>query len=91
MNRKRRCRQDCVCRLLFKALPGTLPRLRYGRSYWLRARAVDLAGNSLAPQPDDFGTENPEDNDAGLFPFRSDFRARPRSGETRRQIAPNFR
>jgi hypothetical protein len=26
--------------------PGTLPRLRYGRMYQLRARAVDLAGNS---------------------------------------------
>ncbi len=26
--------------------PGTLPRLRYGRSYSLRAYAVDLAGNS---------------------------------------------
>lgn len=29
------------------AQPGTLPRLRYGRKYRLRARAVDLAGNSL--------------------------------------------
>jgi hypothetical protein len=27
------------------ALPGTLPRLRFGRSYRLRAHAVDLAGN----------------------------------------------
>ena len=53
----------------FQALPGTLPRLRYGRSYWLRARAVDLAGNSLAPQTDDFGTENPEDFDQGYFRF----------------------
>ena len=26
--------------------PGTLPRLRYGRNYAFRARAVDLAGNS---------------------------------------------
>jgi len=46
----------------FTALPGTLPRLRYGRSYWLRARAVDLAGNSLAPQAKDFGPEKPKDN-----------------------------
>lgn len=45
-----------------KALPGTLPRLRYGRSYWLRARAVDLAGNSLEPQPKDFGPEKPKAN-----------------------------
>lgn len=29
-----------------KAEPGTLPRLRYGRSYAFRAWAVDLAGNS---------------------------------------------
>lgn len=36
--------------------PGTLPRLRYGRSYAFRAWAVDLAGNSrphlLGPSPD---------------------------------------
>lgn len=31
------------------AVAGSLPRLRYGRSYRLRARAVDLAGNSLPP------------------------------------------
>lgn len=32
----------------YTASPGTLPRLRFGRSYRVRARAVDLAGNSLA-------------------------------------------
>ncbi|MGI8807941.1 MAG: hypothetical protein ACR2KK_08900 [Acidimicrobiales bacterium] len=31
--------------------PGTLPRLRFGHGYRLRARAVDLAGNSLPFQP----------------------------------------
>ncbi|MFD3581411.1 hypothetical protein [Streptomyces sp. NPDC058683] len=31
----------------FTARPGSLPALRYGRTYRLRARAVDLAGNSL--------------------------------------------
>jgi len=31
----------------FRAAPGSLPRLRFGRSYRLRARFVDLAGNSL--------------------------------------------
>jgi hypothetical protein len=31
----------------FAALPGTLPRLRFGRQYQVRARTVDLAGNSL--------------------------------------------
>jgi hypothetical protein len=46
----------------FAALAGSLPRLRYGRSYWLRARVVDLAGNSLAPQDADFGPEAPAKN-----------------------------
>lgn len=46
----------------FAAVGGSLPRLRYGRSYWLRARVVDLAGNSLAPQDDDFGPEAPTKN-----------------------------
>ena len=43
----------------FQALPLSLPRLRFGRGYWMRARAVDLAGNSLAPQQKSFGPENP--------------------------------
>lgn len=34
----------------FAAEPGSLPRLRFGRSYRVRARAVDLAGNSLTPE-----------------------------------------
>ncbi|MEU2791348.1 hypothetical protein [Streptomyces sp. NPDC007100] len=33
----------------FRPTPGTLPVLRYGRTYRLRARLVDLAGNSLGP------------------------------------------
>ena len=37
----------------FSAPEGTLPRLRFGRSYGLRLRAVDLAGNSLTlPEAD---------------------------------------
>lgn len=43
-----------------RAEPGTLPRLRYGRSYALRAWAVDLAGNS---RPHDVGAP-PEPPDA---------------------------
>jgi hypothetical protein len=35
----------------FAATPGTLPRLRYGRTYRFRIRAVDLAGNSV-PEED---------------------------------------
>ena len=41
----------------FAPQPGTLPRLRFGNTYRLRARVVDLAGNSLgpkAPDPADF-------------------------------------
>jgi hypothetical protein len=34
-------------RIAHAAAPGTLPLLRHGRTYRLRARAVDLAGNSL--------------------------------------------
>jgi hypothetical protein len=39
---------------------GTLPRLRFGRSYRLRARAVDLAGNSLPPSDDELGPPDEE-------------------------------
>ena len=46
----------------FQTLKHSLPRLRFGREYWLRARAVDLAGNSLAPQVKDFGGEDPVNN-----------------------------
>jgi hypothetical protein len=33
----------------FTVQKGTLPRLRFGAQYQFRARAVDLAGNSIAP------------------------------------------
>jgi hypothetical protein len=32
----------------FQPVPGSLPRLRFGRAYQVRARTVDLAGNSLS-------------------------------------------
>ncbi len=41
---------------------GSLPRLRFGRAYRLRARVVDLAGNSLPlgdPAATDFGRASP--------------------------------
>jgi hypothetical protein len=41
----------------FLPQPGSLPKLRFGRTYRVRARVVDLAGNSLAydgPSPTDF-------------------------------------
>ncbi|HYN06333.1 MAG TPA: hypothetical protein VES67_02985 [Vicinamibacterales bacterium] len=43
----------------FDAVKGSLPRLRFGREYWIRARAVDLAGNSLPQNEQDFGPEAP--------------------------------
>jgi hypothetical protein len=46
----------------FAPVKGSLPRLRFGRSYWIRARAVDLAGNSLAPQAADYDNEKPIQN-----------------------------
>jgi len=42
-------------RTTFVATPGSLPRLRYGREYAVRARVVDLAGNSLPPTPANYG------------------------------------
>lgn len=35
----------------YAAVPGTLPRLRFGWSYKMRARIVDLAGNSVPFSP----------------------------------------
>ena len=46
----------------FRALPKSLPRLRFGRNYSMRARVVDLAGNSLTPQEKSFGPEDPGKN-----------------------------
>ena len=44
--------------------PGTLPRLRYGRTYAFRAWAVDLAGNSR-PRPSDSETTPPQGAGSG--------------------------
>ncbi|MBM3500327.1 MAG: hypothetical protein FJX74_16850, partial [Armatimonadetes bacterium] len=38
---------DYGLRVRFTPAPGSLPRLRFGHSYRVRARMVDLAGNSL--------------------------------------------
>jgi hypothetical protein len=43
----------------FKPVPGSLPRLRFGGRYRLRARAVDLAGNSVGPESEDAGKAIP--------------------------------
>lgn len=39
-------------RLTAQVPPNTLPRLRFGETYHLRVRVVDLAGNSLPPDAD---------------------------------------
>lgn len=44
----------------FESRKGSLPRLRYGRSYWLRARMTDLAANSLPPNVKSYADEQPE-------------------------------
>jgi hypothetical protein len=49
-------------RSTFRAVQGSLPRLRYGRGYWIRARSVDLAGNSLPVNENDYGPEKPLKN-----------------------------
>lgn len=42
-----------------RVVPGSLPRLRFGRSYRLRARAVDLAGNALPHTSTDAAAATP--------------------------------
>ncbi|WP_319592293.1 hypothetical protein [uncultured Draconibacterium sp.] len=43
-----------------KIVPGTLPKLRFGKEYRIRVRTVDLAGNSVALNHQ---SENPEDTE----------------------------
>ncbi|MDD8020540.1 MAG: hypothetical protein PHU81_05050 [Acidobacteriota bacterium] len=74
----------------FKPVPGSLPKLRYGVGYRLRARTVDLAGNS---QP----LENPDSSQTIPAPSKEAFtfsrfdpvaspviipREEPKTGET---------
>ncbi len=44
---------DLPLRATARPEPHTLPRLRYGHDYRMRARVVDLAGNSLPDAPED--------------------------------------
>lgn len=46
--------------------PGSLPRLRFGRSYMLKVRTVDLAGNSI---PVDVDPENVKETVICEFPY----------------------
>ncbi|MBN2337483.1 MAG: hypothetical protein JXP48_02990 [Acidobacteria bacterium] len=74
----------------FKPVPGSLPRLRFGGRYRLRARAVDLAGNSVGPESPDAAKAIPAPPQAPAFYRRFDPvgspvvvpRAAPRRGET---------
>ena len=74
----------------FKAKAGTLPRLRYGHSYRVRVRVVDLAGNSVF-EPDDpaFDVDQPEITSEFMFrrfepvgPPPVMLRAVPKEGES---------
>ena len=53
----------------FKVVAGSLPRLRFGRRYWVRARAVDLAGNSLPPKATDYGAEQVQEQAKAYLRF----------------------
>jgi hypothetical protein len=55
--------EDSNLKVFITPRPGSLPTLRFGGKYRLRARAVDLAGNDLAPPllaPNDFTSATPE-------------------------------
>jgi len=44
---------DLPLESVYRVADGTLPRLRYGQTYRMRARTVDLAGNGIAFTPED--------------------------------------
>ena len=74
----------------FKPAPGSLPRLRFGGRYRLRARAVDLAGNSVGPESPDAAKAIPAPPQAPAYYRRFDPvgapvvvpRTAPKRGET---------
>jgi hypothetical protein len=58
----------------YELVPATLPRLRFGETYKMRARCVDLAGNSpalAAPTPP--GAETPDGTFGRLEPIAAPF------------------
>jgi hypothetical protein len=61
-------------RIRFEPVPRSLPRLRFGHYYQLRARAVDLAGNSLSVEQADEALRALEDGHRRqpIFPLRAD-------------------
>jgi hypothetical protein len=54
-------------RIETSALPGSLPRLRFGRTYRIRLRTVDLAGNSLTVAQADEAMDDESVTDAVMF------------------------
>lgn len=58
----------------FEPVPNTLPRLRFGHYYQLRARAVDLAGNGLTVDQADAVVRALEEGhrEPPVFPLRPD-------------------
>ncbi len=66
-------------------VPGTLPRLRFGVSYRLRARAVDLAGNSLSLEEADASLASSAQSYQRFEPIQTPpvvLREKPREGES---------
>jgi hypothetical protein len=55
----------------FAVPPGSLPRLRFGMTYRFRARAVDLAGNSVAFSPGSITSDPGGTNDANTLVSRA--------------------
>ncbi|MCO5296337.1 MAG: hypothetical protein M9921_05710 [Fimbriimonadaceae bacterium] len=53
----------------FQVPPGSLPTLRFGHTYKMRARAVDLAGNSLPPNAPTLGGPGFETPEAPYLRF----------------------
>ena len=74
----------------FTAKPGSLPRLRFGRSYRLRARVADLAGNSVTKPADPVFSSDPAEKTAEFTVVRYEpvpppilmLRAAPVEGES---------
>jgi len=69
----------------FAPVPGTLPRLRFGVSYRLRARMVDLAGNSLSLEEADASFASSSETYQRFEPVQTPIlvlREKPREGES---------
>lgn len=74
----------------FKPVAGSLPKLRFGNRYRLRARTVDLAGNGLGPETNDGNRAIPAPSEEPVQYARFDpipspvvvLRNEPKRGET---------